>query len=191
MWSTIIIFTINHMILGSMITTFFFYLPITYLNYRFDELIRKLRIGVKWNNENVIYQILKSHDELIDVVNQLSPIFNIIIGINYCVTPYIVAIEVQAIKIDRNDMVYNMLKKGISLLFVTSNIITLIINQLSASITVRNITIPQYLYPIFCSPRFRKIQIKLKIDSFIARLNTQFIGFYCFNLFKYDKMAFY
>ena len=174
-----------------MISTFLFYLPITYLNYQFDELIKKFRIGIKWNNENAIYQIIKSYDELIDVVNQLSPIFNMIIGLAYCVFPYIVAIELQTIKIDREDFVYNMLKKAILLAFVISNIHVFIINQLSASITVRNISIPQYLYPIFCSPRFRKIQIKLKIDSFIARLNTQFIGFYCFNLFEFDKMIFY
>ena len=44
---------------------------------------------------------------------------------------------------------------------------------------------------MFCNHRNRKLQIKLKIDSFIARLNSQFIGFYCFNLFEFTKMAFY
>ena len=31
----------------------------------------------------------------------------------------------------------------------------------------------------------------MKIDSFIARLNEEYIGFYCFNLFPFTKLAYF
>ena len=31
----------------------------------------------------------------------------------------------------------------------------------------------------------------MKIEAFIARLNGDFIGFYCLNLFKFTKLAFF
>ena len=81
------------------------------------------------------------------------------------------------------------------------------INHFCASIPLRNRSIAKYLYPVFYDKNFHRIQIDrsilfysyrtqtsnllihMKIDSFIARLNKQFVGFYCFNLFKFTKLA--
>ena len=90
-----------------------------------------------------------------------------------------------------NAILSNLNNKSFLSIFIISTVTAFIINQLSASITVRNKSIHKYLYIIFCSKRIIRIRTKLTIDSFIARLNTQFIGFYCFNLFKFTKKAFY
>ena len=190
-WTLLFLMLVNQMTIVIMAGTFLFYVPITLINYRFDELIKKLCINIKLDNGQVIEQILDTYDELIGVVKQLSGPYNMIIGLVYCLVPYLIAIELEVAKIERDDLLFKISKVAFLLLFIAGNVNAFIINQISASITVRNKSIPRYLYPIFCCRREIRIQTKLKIDSFIDRLNNEFIGFYCFNLFKFTKMAFY
>ena len=171
--------------------SYIFYWPITMLNYRFDELIINLKVAIRWNNEKGLNRILESYNELIGVVQQLSGPYNMIIGLVYCLVPYIISISLEVTIIDRDDLLFIIINYIFWLTFLMANLNAFIINQLSASITVRNKSIHKYLYPMFINGRNRNLRIKLKFDSFIARLNTQFIGFYCFNLFKFIKMAFY
>ena len=153
--------------------TFFFYLPITLLNYRFDELIDKLRVSIRWNNTKAFHNIVESYEQLISDCQQLSGPYNIIIGLVYCLVPYVIALFFEIMKIETNDLLFKLLKMLGIFLFIFTNINAFIINQLSASITVRNKSIHKYLYPMFFSKRIIKIRTKLTIDLFIARLNTQ------------------
>ena len=170
---------------------YLFYLPITLLNYKLDELINKLRFSIKWNHDTGISNVLDSYNELIDIVKQLSGPYNIIIGLVYCFVPYLIAISVELVKLDTDDLILILIEYLHWLVFIFTILTSFIINQLSASITVRNKSIPKHLYPIFINERNIKLRTKLKIDSFIERLNKQFIGYYCFNLFKFTKLAFY
>ena len=167
------------------------YIPITLLNYKFDELINRLRVAIRWNNEEALHRILKSYDELIGVVQQLSGPYNIIIGLVYCIVPYLIVVNVELVKLERNDLLFIFNKYLHWFVLFICNVNAFIINQISASITVRNKSIHKYLYPMFINGRNRNLRIKLKFDSFIDRLNNQFIGYYCFNLFEFTKMAFY
>ena len=191
LWTIIIIIAFNQVIIIVLYGAFWFYIPITVLNYRLDELIDELRVSIRWNNMNAIHRIIESYDELISDCQQLSGTYNVIIGLVYCLVPYVIALFFEMMKIERNDLLFKLLKNGFIIAFIITNINAFIINQLSASITVRNKSIHKYLYPMFFSNMKIRIRTKLTIDSFIARLNTQFIGFYCFNLFKFTKKAFY
>ena len=190
-WTIVFIIAVNEITFIAIIGTIFFNIPITVLNYRFDELIDKLRVSLRWNNTNAIHRIIESYNELISDCQQLSGPYNLIIGLVYILGPYIIAIFFELMKIERNDWLFKCVKFACIIIFIMITINAFIINQISASITVRNKSIHKYLYIIFCSKRIIKFRTKLTIDSFIARLNTQFIGFYCFNLFKFTKMAFY
>ena len=190
-WTIIVIIWSYEAIFLFAMPTFFFSIPITHLNYLFDELIDKLRVSIKWNNEQRLHQVLQSYHQLIGCVQQLSGPYNMVIGLVYCFFPYIISINIELMRIKRNDLLFKWLRIAFLVLFIIQNIALFIINQISASITIRNKSIPRHLYPMFFNGRQRKLQIKLKIDSFIARLNTQFIGYYCFNLFKFTKMVYY
>ena len=191
LWTIIIIIAMKEVIIILLYGAFWFYVPITLLNYRVDELIDKLLVSIRNNNTLVIHKIVESYDQLISDCQQLSPTYNVIIGLVYCLVPYIISIFVELMKIDRNDLLFKLLKICFIIFFMISNINAFIMNQLSASITVRNKSIHKYLYPMFFSNMKIRIRTKLTIDSFIARLNNQFIGFYCFNLFQFTKKAFY
>ena len=85
-----------------------------------------------------------------------------------------------------------------------------IVNYLCTSITTANQSITKYLYKVFNDQNFNRlsqqsvglnlnynfgqlsnIMVHMKIDSFIARLNEEYIGFYCFNLFPFTKLAYF
>ena len=190
-WTINLILSCNQIQIITLIGTSLFYVPITLLNYRLDEFIEKLRDSIRCNNKQDVHQVLASYDELIGVVQQLSGPYNMIIGLVYCLVPYVIALNLELTKIDRDDLLFNSLKSTFLFLFIVANVNAFIINQLSASITVRNKSITRHLYPMFYSKKKTKFRMKLEIESFIARLNTEYIGYYCFNLFKFTKMAFY
>ena len=98
----------------------------------------------------------------------------------------------------------NFLKLFIVLLII---IIIYIIVHIATTITKVNQSIPKYLYPVFVYKSFSRLNhhvgfslsyktrilsdiiVKMKIDSFIAKLNEEYVGFYCFNLFKITKLV--
>ena len=190
-WSVLFIYLGNQVRVTLMTHTVFSYITIFLLNYKFDELIEKLRVSIRWNNENNFDKILVSYDKLTVVVKQLSGQFNMIIGVVYCYCPYVIAINMELVKIKQDDILSTVVETFFIILLIISNITAFLINQISASISVRNKLFPRYLYPVFFWKRKTNIRMELKIDSFISRLNSQFVGFYCFTWFKFTKMAFY
>ena len=54
-----------------------------------------------------------------------------------------------------------------------------------------NNIIVKLLHPIQFDKRFKTRQMKLKIDSLIAKLNEEFVGFYCLYAIKFNRKSFY
>ena len=84
-------------------------------------------------------------------------------------------------------------------------VLIFIINYLSASITTENQSITKYLYKLFKDNNSNQMfqynlsrsnilldtRLILTIDTFIKRLNDEYICFHCLNSFKFTKLAFY
>jgi hypothetical protein len=170
---------------------FVFYVPITIINYKLDEMVIKLKLDIILRNDKGIFTFLTSYNQLTIIIKQISIVFNMVMGLVYCIVPYSIAITLKMAQIKRDDLVVIAIRVFSYFVFLMTNINAFLINQISASITVRNKTIPSLLYPIFASNQRTNRRLRFKIDSFIARLNKQFIGFYCFNLFKFTKKSFY
>ena len=63
--------------------------------------------------------------------------------------------------------------------------------QLLSSISVTNYFILKQLYPLLTDKNFNRRVLRRRIDSFIARLNTEFIGFHCWFYIKFKRYTFY
>ena len=109
-WTIIIILTFNQIKYIMLSGAIIFNVPITLLNYKFDELIKKLRVSIYWNNHKDLHQVLQSYDELIGITKQLSGPYNMVIGLVYCLVPYIISICVQLMKIERDDLLFKLLR---------------------------------------------------------------------------------
>ena len=64
-------------------------------------------------------------------------------------------------------------------------------NLLCASVTTRNKDTPKYLYWVFCTSKRLDLTLRLKLEGLLARINSEFIGFQCLNMFEFTKMAFF
>ena len=54
-----------------------------------------------------------------------------------------------------------------------------------------NKNIAKLLYPIQFNKKPKKLTNKLKLNSFIARLNKEFVGFKCLYFIKFTELSFY
>ena len=118
-----------------------------------------------------------------------------LIGVIYCFVPYVTALTLQFWRTENENLADIVCRMALLLIFAMLILYSFLINYSAASITIRNKHLAKYLYQVFTDNYsinlMSKNLNKLKIDPFIDRLNKQFVGFRCFNLFKFTKLAFY
>ena len=158
------------------------------LSYKFDEIIESLRVNIRWKNTKKIMETIKQHLKTTQLLNELGEFYSRIIGIIYLNIPYILSFTVKPLLIPGFDP---FLKVIMVTIFVSALLTTYLINFLVAAITVRNRDAPKYLYPNFILINKMTISTKLKIEAYLERLITEFIGIHCFNMFEFTKLSFY
>ena len=181
-----LILWLKELIKFSFYLIFLYYVPIAYLNYKFKEMIMDIRVGIIWNNKHRLLLCLKRHVRLTKMVFSISNIVNLGIGLIYSMFPYMLVFARHQAD-DHNLLVRLISIIGVVVMFTN----TYITNLLVASITVSNKSLPKYLYRVFCDKRYKDLKLKLKMYSLLHRIDYQFLGFYCFNMFEFTKIAFY
>ena len=184
------------------------FIMLIFLKWKLDELIKSIRISILWRNKIRLLDNMKTYNKFTKLVHEISDPINHSIGLFFLIFPSILSTALIVLKGDTNTLIGQLLHL-LLLLYLPAPILFLgIFNYYCASIPLRNRSIAKYFYPIFYDKNFHRIQmhrslrfysyrtqtsnlfIHMKIDSFIARLNKQFVGFYCFNLFKFfTKLA--
>ena len=181
-----------------------------FLKWTQDEIIKSIRFNVFWRNKVKLNDSFKVYHQFTRTVNEMSKLINMLIGMIYILTPVMFSQAIVLFNEQAITLVDNLMK----LLFIAIIPFTIIciylVNHLGSSITIVNQSIAKFLYPLFNDKNFNRlsqqsvglnlnynfgqlsnIMIHMKIDSFIARLNEEYIGFYCFNLFQFTKLAFF
>ena len=154
-----------------------------------------------------LFSNMYTYKKFTKLVHEISWPSNLVIGTLYLLTPIncSMALILLFIKpITNIDKILNIL---MFLWLPYQLILIYALNYFCASIPLRNRSIAKYSYPVFYDKNFYRIQIHrlirfysyrnrlsnifihMKIDSFIARLNKQYVAFYCYNLFKLTKLA--
>ena len=194
-----ILFGINIMILARLLLNIglfscaLFILSIFYLILRFHEFHFKLIWTSKKRNWTMLNNLVVRHYHLCHLVSQLSPFTNYIIG---CIYYFGTLLMVILIKVFINEHACTQIRIIAAILFSFLFIICYIINLIAASIPIYNRIISKYLYQFNFNEKLSgkniiNVKCKLKLDQFIATVNNVYIGFYCFNLFKFTKLSFY
>lgn len=164
------------------------YISITYINYKFDEINYFLRVRIEANDRRGIMAAIDGHYRTIELTQRLAQLYNYIIGGIYLICPYVVGLGLEPLL--RPD--FNFFIKLVTIFFFGFALCGLyFVNFLCASITVRNDNVPKHLYKVFSTNRRLNKITRLKLEDFLARLNGEYIGFYCLNLFEFTKLAFF
>jgi|GEM_PF-5362996 len=189
-----------------------FYIIITFFNYKLDEITQSLRIAVRWRNRNKFIATMSEYDKLTKLIEQNSPLINSGIGNMYVMAPYFTSVCLQLVRPESGTPFDLLWRFIVWVCLAISVFMPWSVSMFTISITTKNKAIVKNLYRMFITNNIpgnssqNNLSIKksvatlsqslyskelLKIDSFIDRLNSQFIGFYCFNLYKITKLAFY
>ena len=173
---------------AEVILGFCMYTTITYLSYKFDELTKLIQTRIRWNNKQGIIACIKHHGNTVRLTNQLAILYNTIINQVYILLPYALGLCIDMLFIP--DFIFTI-KVTVFACILGGVAGVYFINHISASITVRNDTLLQYLFRINCRNINLNLQTKLKLENFLVEIKTGFIGFYCLNWFEFTKMSFF
>ena len=168
-------------------------MTIIFICYKFDELRLSLVIAIHRHDIKQILIHIRNHSRLTRLCKSLSNLNNIALGLVYMLLPYMSVLSIECLKYE-TDGYFDLLAKILFLFsFTLVNLCAYLINQSAASISVRSKVFPKLCYKVFqkSNNRSYSLRFKLKVEEFIARLNKEFIGYRCFNLFKFTKLAFF
>ena len=129
-----------------------------------------------------------SYNHLVQDVRKIRKLFNPDIGIIYLSAPFIIGHAYQIMSDHHVHWLGRLIGLTVLLVASTSNYI---IYSMASSICFMNKIIVKLLYPIQFNKKPKKVTNKLKIDSLIARLNKEFVGFHCLYFIKFNKLSFY
>ena len=188
----------------------FTFIILHFLKLKQNDIIKSIRFNVLWRNKVRLYDNLKEYHQFTSISNKFSKLINVMCGIMYLLTPLIVSHLLRILTEEESQNIWVKLFKIIFTFLVTLVIfIIYIFGDFVSNITKINQTLHKYLSQIFKVKNFNRfhhrislnlnynfgqlsdIMVRIKIDSFIARLNEEFVGFYCFNLFEVTKLAFF
>ena len=176
---------VNHIFL---LMIFVVFVTIVYFNYKFEEILKTLRVAIRWNNTRGIMNAIAAHHSTTDLIHKLSYAYNIIIGTLYMIVPYVLVLMLKA-QLTPGLPLY--IRAIIIAMFIITSIIIHLFNILCASVTVKNNRAPLQLYRVYCSYKYINLQFRLKILLILEKLTGDFVGFYCLNLYKFTKITYY
>ena len=173
---------VRHCLINSMGACFVSFMTIKFLEYKFKQLIDMIN-----GNTLLIPRVIVDFDTTCRIIKQLSILFNIALSLVYMFFPFFFVFIIQII-IDETTT-----NSG-RLLLLFFMIIAVIVNyyvfDVMSSISTANKSIVKHLYPIIVDRNFRKLRLRLRIDSFIARLNEEFVGFICLRYVDLKRSTF-
>ena len=166
---------IRQIILIGLSVTLPLFFSVLYLNFKFKEIFEGLKKSIETKSRRMMFCSVIKHSKASDLTRNLNEYILYIIGMAYGFGSANMVITF----ICASDQSLNF---GIRITFLGLFPLILIVyseNLMSASVTTANKSVAKHLYPIFIENRFRNLYLNMKIEAFIARLNGDFIGFYC------------
>ena len=186
---------------------------IKFIIFKLDEIVLEIKINTLSCNKVKLYKLIILYNELTMVVHLIQGPISIVIGTIYIMSPSIMTFAIEIVKWQDNGIGQLISQIALTFVILFGAIYVLILNSTCAIITDMNKSIAKTLYSIFIDSNrvlFHRrldlghtnfntckvtssidVWIKIKIDSFIARIDEQYIGFYCFNMFEFTKLEFY
>ena len=152
---------------------------------RFKELFHLIRAY----KATGLYKFTVMYNQLVIDIKMTASLFNVLISIVYLSAPFLIGLLWQIIS------TFNGLTRIFVLfvLFIAFNV-NYTMYWMASSICLMNKVIVKLLHPIQSDKTHNTRLTRLhryKIDSFVARLNNEFVGFHCLYAIKFTKLSFY
>ena len=152
---------------------------------RFKELFHLIRA----NKANCLYKVTLLYNQLIIDIKMAGSLLDVIISVIYITNPFMIGLLWQVAT------TYHGFARILALLLL--NLVctcNYIMYWMASSLCLMNKVIVELLYPIQSDKTHNTRLTRLtrfSIDSFVDRLNTEFVGFHCLYAIKFTKLSFY
>ena len=183
--------------------SFVLYGLIAWLNLKLDQIAMSIHLHIHWRNKVNLFNAINEYDQLTRLITDISIVINFVNGLLYLCTPYCFSVALNILKWHAHTLLGKCLQIACIVVFIIVLLCICLMNYMMGSITTRNKSITKYLYRAFTDTKFinhnKKLlfyntsntKLYIKIDNLIARINEQYVGFYCFNMFELTKRSFY
>jgi hypothetical protein len=121
------------------------------------------RKGIAKKRKQKILEAIVRHNQFRELTARLADPYNIVIGLVYLVTPYLMVICAKVVSDAKFNLSFRVI---ISVVMVITVICTYLVNYVSASITIRNNKVAKHLYPLFFARDYTDLRLKLNIEEF-------------------------
>ena len=178
-----------------------FYILITFLILKINEITKSIKIVTRWQNKNKIIQQIAQYDKFNKVFHQINTPIDIIISVCYMTLPYLSSTLVEILKWKTPTLFDISVKLLMMSIFIFCLLNLSIVNTVTRMLTLRNNSIPRYFYRFIAKNNFNSkvkpqyfsftkqinnIKLSMKIHSFIVRFRYDHLGFYVFNLMSFS-----
>ena len=159
------------------------FILIEFMKYKFRSIIDMISSNIFLINRGI-----QQYHNMYRIMAKITKPMNIFISSVYLFYPIFYSYSLGIIFDSKTN------KSGTLFMFITA-IITFMGNYISfqmlSSISNTNHLFLKHLYPLLTDNSFNRPALRRRIDSFIARLNTEYIGFNCLYFMKFENMTFY
>lgn len=133
------VMAIRHMISLSLWGTLCCFIPVTFLNYKFGELIMAIRQSLTSGHTTSLYLIMARYDRLVKESQVFSKFFNVVIGVVQFIVPCFAGLSLDILQRNDDSLIERLFRLFTVLVFLLSLVNAYIYNLIAASITGKKI----------------------------------------------------
>ena len=180
----------------------FVYILTNFLLMKMEEIVTSIRVNIRWRNRVRLLEDMRQYDQFIKVLNAATRPVNMVVGLAYLMLPYF-SLQMREVFMWKTDEpVDKLLKLALIIVVIVALFNLVVLNYFAALLASRHKSIHKYFYMVICDKSFQhgltsnrisldfsmsqlsNIKFILKVESFIARLSKQNIGFRMLNIFS-------
>ena len=176
-----------------------FYIIISFLIYKIDEIIDDIKISIRWRNKIKLIKLIGAYDTFNKMFHQINTPINVLLSVCYMTMPYMASNLIKILRWKTDSIIEICLKLITIGIFYGAICNIIIVNFYISMLTFKNNSIPRHFYRLISNINIKlqnvRIESKLstslrqityikfilKIQLFIMRFRYELVGFRLFN----------
>ena len=159
------------------------FIIIEFMKWKFQSIIDMISSNIFLINEGI-----HKYNKMYIIMSKITKPMNTFISILYIFFPIYYSCALNIAFDNMTSKFGTLLTIILALMVFSGNYMSFL---LLSSISNTNHLFLKYLYSLLIDNNFNQRVLRRRIDSFIARLNIEFIGFLCLSLMKFESSSFY
>ena len=137
--------------IGGMI---FVYILTNFLLLKIEEIIKSIRVNIRWRNKIGLLNDIRQYDQFIKVIDVISHPINMVVGLHYLMLPYMSTQVWKIFTWETDEQAEKLLKLAFIIVIQAALFNLVMINYFAALLDRRNKSMHKYFYLVICDKVF-------------------------------------